>query len=295
MASKARAATPKVKLAVFAKHLQFVPLDRLPGVVAELGFDGADLPVRPRGILEPEQVAAGLPKLVKSLRQHKVEVPMITSHIVDRDTQHAEAVLAQLKDLGIAYYRWDGFRYNYQRPLAQQLEELKPRVAALEQLNRKYNVCAIYHTHSGTGRVGTSIWDLHLLFQNVDPAHIAVNYDIGHATIEGGFGGWINSFGITGRHLGGVAIKDFAWARDAKGQWHPEWRPLGEGMVKFPEFLKMLAARSDFRGPVQVHFEYPLGGADAGKTQITIPETNVFAAMKRDLTRLRGWLKEAGL
>ena len=31
--------------------------------------------------------------------------------------------------------------------------------------------------------------------------------------------------------------------------------PLGEGMVRFPEFFKMLAA-SGFRGPLSVHLEY---------------------------------------
>jgi hypothetical protein len=38
-----------------------------------------------------------------------------------------------------------------------------------------------------------------------------------------------------------------------------------------------------------------LGGADTGKTNITIPKSDLFAAMKQDLSRLRGWLKESGL
>lgn len=289
------ASTGRLKLSVFAKHLQFVPLDRLPSVVAELGFDGADLPVRPRGVIEPDRVATDLKPLVQAFRKQNVEVPMITSHIVDTNTPHAEAVLDQLKNLGINHYRWDGFKYDYKRPLTQQLEELKRRVAALEKLNRKYGVKAIYHTHSGVGRIGASIWDLHLLLKDCDPRHIAINYDVGHATIEGGLGGWINSFGITGRHLGGIALKDFQWERNPKGGWRAEWTPLGEGMVKLPEFFKMLVARTDFNGPVQIHYEYDLGGADEGKTQITIPEKEVFAAMKRDLTKLRGWMKEAGL
>jgi hypothetical protein len=39
--------------------------------------------------------------------------------------------------------------------------------------------------------------------------------------------------------------------------------------------------------------EYPLGGADNGKTSITIPKEEVFAAMKRDLQQLRTYLKDA--
>ena len=56
----------------------------------------------------------------------------------------------------------------------------------------------------------------------------------------------------------------------------------------------MLAA-AHFSGPLQLHFEYPLGGADNGKTSITIPKEEVFAAMKRDLQQLRGYLKDAAL
>jgi hypothetical protein len=38
--------------------------------------------------------------------------------------------------------------------------------------------------------------------------------DRSDATIEDGFGGWINSLRITGPHLRGVAVKDFLWEKD---------------------------------------------------------------------------------
>jgi sugar phosphate isomerase/epimerase len=151
----------------------------------------------------------------------------------------------------------------------------------------------MYHTHSGMGVVGASIWDLHEILQDVDPALVGVNYDVAHATIEGGLGGWINSFHITGPHLRGLAIKDFAWMKDAKGTWQPGWCPLGEGMVRLADFLKMVNA-AGFLGPIQQHFEYPLGGANDGKSTLTIP-SQVFAAMKRDLGTLRKELARAGL
>ncbi len=121
-----------------------------------------------------------------------------------------------------------------------------------------------------------------------------MNYDIGHATIEGGEGGWIDSFRITGPHLRGIAVKDFVWAKNAKGDWAPEWRPLGQGMVHFPQFFAMVA-EARFSGPLQLHFEYPLGGAGAGKRILTIPREDVYAAMKRDLTTLRAYMAKAGV
>jgi sugar phosphate isomerase/epimerase len=56
-----------------------------------------------------------------------------------------------------------------------------------------------------------------LLLKDFDPQAVGVNYDIGHATIEGGFGGWINSLRITGLHLRGVAVKDFLWEKVKRG------------------------------------------------------------------------------
>jgi sugar phosphate isomerase/epimerase len=174
------------------------------------------------------------------------------------------------------------------------LDALKPRVAKLAALNAKYKTTAMFHTHSGINLVGAPIWDLYVLLKDFDPQAVGVNYDVGHATVEGGFGGWIDSFRVLGPHLRGVALKDFRWEKDTKGNWSAEWKPIGEGMVRFPQFFKLLA-QSDFDGPLQLHFEYPLGGADSGKRSITIPQEQVLKSMKADLEKVRAYLATAGL
>ena len=103
-------------------------------------------------------------------------------------------------------------------------------------------------------------------------------------SIEGGSGGWIDSFRITGPYLRGIAVKDFVWAKDAKGAWKETWTPIGEGMVRFDEFFTMVKEAA-FQGPLQVHFEYPLKG--------THEET--YRAMERDLRRLRAYMAKAGV
>ena len=292
-AAEEKPATGKLKVAIFSKHLQFLRGEALAAGAAEMGFDGIDLAVRKGGHVEPERVRQDLPNLVAIIRSHGLEVPMLTTDIVDAETPHAEDVLKVMTELGIHHYRWNNFRYDADRPIAKQLEELKPRVAKLAALNARYQASAMYHTHSGIGLVGASIWDLYIVLKDFDPQAVGVNYDIGHATIEGGFGGWINSLRITGPHLRGVAVKDFLWEKDKRG-WKANFKPLGTGMVHFQQFFSMLAA-AHFSGPLQLHFEYPLGGADNGKTSITIPKEEVFAAMRRDLQQLRGYLKDAAL
>ncbi|MDQ6759255.1 MAG: sugar phosphate isomerase/epimerase, partial [Acidobacteriota bacterium] len=200
------AAPAKQNIAIFSKHLQFLNGEELAKSVAFLGFDGIDLTVRAGGHVEPQRVVQDLPPLVKTIRANGLEVPMITSDILDADSPHTEDVLRTISALGINHYRWGGFKYDDKTPLPDQLEALKPRVAKLAKLNTKYQAGAMFHTHSGKGLVGAPIWDLYILLKDFDPKAVGINYDIGHATIEGGSGGWIDSFRVTGPYLRGVAV-----------------------------------------------------------------------------------------
>jgi hypothetical protein len=57
-----------------------------------------------------------------------------------------------------------------------------------------------------------------------------------------------------------------------------------------------MVADSGFSGPLQLHFEYPLGGATDGRATLgNISKEEVFGAMKRDLGKLRGYLAQAHL
>jgi sugar phosphate isomerase/epimerase len=290
----AAAAKRNLKVAIFSKHLQFLGGAELARAAAEIGFDGIDLTVRSGGHVEPARAAEDLPPLVSLIRQHELEVPTVTTDIVDATSSHARTVLKTLANLGIRYYRWGGFTYRADQPLARQFEDFHRRSAQLATLNTEYKVCAMYHTHSGVDLVGAPVWDIFEILKDLDPNAVAINYDVGHATVEGGLGGWIDSFRVAEPYIRGVAVKDFVWEKGMRESWEPAWVPLGQGMVRFPTFLSLLA-KTAFDGPVQLHFEYPLGGADAGKRQTTIDREQVFSAMRRDLQQLRSYLSNAGL
>ena len=290
----AASAKGKLKVSIFSKHLQFLQGEELAKAVTGIGFDGVDLAVRKGGHVEPATVAKDLPVLVGTLRKNGLEVPMITTDIADAETPFAEDLLKAAAALGIRYYRFGAFKWEAGKPFAAQLEAMKPRLAKLAALNAKYQACAMYHTHSGVGVVGASIWDLWYVMKELDPQRVGMNYDVGHATVEGGLGGWIDSFGIAGKYVRGIALKDVMWEKNGKGEWRAEWKPVGEGMVKFPQFFRMVA-ETDFAGPLQMHFEYPLGGANNGTRTPTIPKEEIYAAMKKDLDKTRGMLAQAGL
>jgi sugar phosphate isomerase/epimerase len=290
----AAAAKRNLKVAIFSKHLQFLGGAELARAAAEIGFDGIDLTVRAGGHVEPARAAEDLPPLVTQIRQHELEVPMVTTDIVDVTSPHARTVLKTLANLGIRYYRWGGFTYSADQPVARQFEDFHQRSAQLATLNAEYKVCAMYHTHSGVDLVGAPVWDIFQILKGLDPNAVAINYDVGHATVEGGLGGWIDSFRAAESYIRGIAVKDFIWQKDTRQNWDPAWVPLGQGMVRFPTFFSLLA-KTAFDGPVQLHFEYPLGGAGEGRRQITVDRQQVFSAMRRDLRQLRSYLSDAGL
>ncbi len=294
VASPAAGASQVPKICVFSKHLEWLSVPDAAGLAAEIGFDGIDLTVRHGGHIEPARCEEDLPKAVEAIRKAGLEAPMITTGIVDAQSSYAEKILASAAALQIRRYRWGGFTLDARRSIPDQIAGYRPAVGDLAALNRHYGVCAMYHTHSGVGVLGASIWDLYLLLRDFDPNLVGVNYDIAHATVEGGLGGWRNSESLVAPLMRGVALKDFYWEK-SHGKWRPRWCPIGDGMVDFPCFFAFLRD-SHFAGPIQIHFEYPeMGGAEDGKRTLTISRDQFKRMAKRDLDRVRGMMNDAGL
>jgi sugar phosphate isomerase/epimerase len=284
----------KTPLCGFSKHFQWLALPEAAKLAASIGYDGLDLTLRKNGHIEPARVTGDLPQAVEQVKAAGMAVPMVTTDIVDPQSPHAETVIKTLSQLGIKRYRWGGFRYDYAKPLPPQLDDAHRRSKDLAALNKQYGVCAMYHTHSGRNQLGASMWDIWYVLRGLDHSAVGVNLDIGHATVEGGLGGWINTTLLLAPITRGIAVKDFYWHKTARG-WSPRWCGLGEGMVDFTQFLKMLK-QAGFEGPVQVHMEYEeLGAAHTGKSASTIPQDEFVRLCKRDLDNFRRFQREAGL
>lgn len=298
----------KLKLSMFSKLLQWADVKEAATIAKDLGFDALDLTVRSRGHVLPERVEVDLPRAVEAVRQAGLEISMISTEITSSASPYAEPILKTASQLGIRNYRWGGLTYKRTKGIAEQLNELKPQVRALAELNRKHNICGMYHTHSGPNMIGGPIWDLWLLLQGLDSRWIGMNYDIGHATIEGGYGGWQTSARLAADSMKGIALKDFRWpskmqaaspAMHTSGtralRYEPEWCPVGEGIVDFLGFFEIVK-RNGFSGPVQMHFEYPeFGGAENGDTKLRIPRQQLIAAVRKDLTYIKGVLSDLNL
>lgn len=285
------AATPssKTPVLIFTKHLQFIPdLDQMAKTAAEIGFDGLDLAVRPGGHILPDKVETDLPRAAEAAKKAGFSIGMITTAIQDAAKPESRTILTTAAKLGIKTYRIGGWEYDSKEPIPDQMKKISGQLAALAKLNRELGVCAAYQNHSGEKQVGAPLWDLWEMMREIDPAAMGVNFDIGHATVEGG-SVWPTDFRLVAPRTKVVTIKDFHWEKSAKGKWAPAWGPLGEGMIEGPRFLKMVK-ESNFAGPITLHFEYEPKDASGKQSHEAL-----LAAMKKDLLKLRGWLTQAGL
>jgi len=155
-------------------------------LVAEIGWDGIECPVRPGGHVLPERVDEDLPKMVESLKKRNLDVLMATTRIYDISELHAETILRTFADLGIQRYCIGGCKYKKDMLVPDRLKEVEAQIKGLVELNKKLGISAAYQNHSATG-VGAAVWDIYFNIKEFDTKHIGVAFDIGHATIEGGY------------------------------------------------------------------------------------------------------------
>ncbi len=269
------------KICIFTKHLQWLDYETMAETAAEIGFDGVDIPLRPKGHVLPEKVADDRPRAVEAVKKAGLDVPLITTAITGPDSPYAEQILKTAGGLGIGYYRLGYLNYDHSKGISESLESYKPQLRDLAQLNREYGIHGDYQNHAGVN-VGATVWDIWYAIKDLDPLWIGCQYDIRHATVEGG-NSWLLGLELISRFIKSTVIKDFKWGK-VDGRWLTINTPVGEGMVDFKAYYELIK-KLNITGPVSMHFEYP----HESKRESVIP---VF---RKDLEALRSILKEAGL
>ena len=267
----------RFKIIGFTKPFQKLNFEDAADTVAEIGWDGVECPVRPsgQGQIEPERAPDELPKLVEALKKRGKELTLMTTGITGVSQPHTEQLLRSAAKLGIRRYRLGFWKYDLARPIPDQVTEIGAQLRELAALSAQLGLQAGFQNHSGRDYVGAPVWDLWTMIKDLDPRHMGVCFDIGHATLEGGLS-WPIESRLMERQFTAVFVKDFLWRRTDNG-WQEQWVPLGDGMVN-KAFFKWLKTTS-FTGPICQHHEYDHG---EGKPMI--------AKMQKDLKVLREWL-----
>jgi L-ribulose-5-phosphate 3-epimerase len=278
-------------LCVFTKCLQFLDYEQLGEALSLMGFKGADLSVRDGGHVLPENVKTDLPRAVKILHKSGIQVPMMVTGIISAEDPLTETILGTASDLGIGYYRMGYLSYDPAKSITENLEIHKKAFDRLEKVNRKFGIQGCYQNHSGA-RVGGPVWDIYWLVKDCDPESLGVQYDILHAVVEGAES-WSLGMKLLSPWIKTAAIKDFYWKKQ-DGKWKRTYVPLGEGMIDFDAYLREYTSLG-ISGPVTIHYEYDLGGAQSGSGNPTMSLKEISGYMSNDLKWLKNKFNEHGI
>jgi sugar phosphate isomerase/epimerase len=267
--------SPRFPLIAFSKPFQKFTAEQTAELVAKVGWDGIECPVRAQGQIEPMRVADDLPQFVEVLRRQKLDIHIVTTDITSMKTPHAETVLRTMARLGLKRLRLGFLNYPANVWPPDRLKEIAPGLRDVAAACQDLGLQAGFQNHSGRQFVGAPVWDVFSMIRDLNPRHIGFCFDIGHATIEGGLS-WPVEARLVEPFLAAVLVKDFVWKKEANG-WKSNWCPLGEGMVQrdFFDWLK----KTPYRGPVCQHHEYPLGNAE-----------EMLTHFQQDLKVLKEWL-----
>jgi L-ribulose-5-phosphate 3-epimerase len=273
---------PAGTIHVFSKPMHMFSLADTAAMIAEAGYGGIDYTVRvPQGHVLPERVEEDLPKAVQAAKAAGLKVEMITTEISSARDPHAEKVLRTAAKLGVKFYRMGTHGYDEKLGVWGSLQKLKPVFKELADLNQSIGIHGAIQNHAGT-RVGSALWDVYELLRDLDPKWIGVQYDIRHATAEGGQS-WSLPLKLLAPWIKCTDAKDFRWEQ-SPGKAAIENVPIGEGIVNFDAYFR-LVRELKITGPISVHLEYPpferTPMSDADK------RANFPALMKKDLAALK--------
>lgn len=277
-------------LHLFSKHLQFLDYRGMARAAAELGLDGLDLTVRPGGHVEPEHFERDLPRALDAIRDAGLGCEMMTTAIVGTENRRDHDLLALAHEYGVKYYRLGFLRYDENLAPDESVERFREQLLALAEWNREIGINGLFQNHSGEERFGAAVWDAWSLLKDLDPDALGMQFDVRHAVTDGGLM-WPTSFRLVKSHIRAPIFKDFRWGQ-VDGKWKLVNTPIGQGMVDFRRYFGMLK-EAGIEGPFSLHCEYDLGGANKGRRELTIPESEVLAAIRQDVETVKRLWSEA--
>lgn len=267
----------------FSKHLPRHDGRALARALKPLGFGGVDLTVRPKGHVDPDRVAQDLPGFVAAIRQEGLAVPMITTELLSDADPAARPTLETAAALKIPFFKTGYYRYAFV-DVRKELDAAGQQLRSLAALSASTGVHLGFHNHSGY--IGGSLWDVAPIIDTLDRKSAGYYFDVRHAVVEGGDGGWRSAFNLAAPRMPMIALKDFFWEKTAAG-WRITNCPMGEGMVNWKLFFALLA-KAGFHGPASLHLEYEVPGATPEAVDV-----NMLAAAAKDLAFVKARLAEA--
>ena len=252
----------RIAFSVFTKPWK-VPLPELGSLVAGLGFDGIELPVRPGYLVEPENVQA-LPGVARQLAEYGVRIYSVAGPADER-------TIAACAEAGVPIIRVMA-RIGEAGYLASEAR-IRREYDALLPLLEKYGVKLGIQNHCG--RYVPNALGLRRLIEGYDPRLVGAVWDAAHEALNGAEPEL--AIDTVWSHLCMVNLKNAFWrlrtGPEAEcAEWYHYWTSGRQGLASWPRVAAELKRRG-YRGVICLTAEY----SDPSSVDRLIAEDLAFA------------------
>jgi L-ribulose-5-phosphate 3-epimerase len=240
-----QAATPLV--CGYSGNLAKVPYPELGSIAREIGYDGIDLTVMSGGHVNPNLTNVDLVRAIESVRGAGLEVPMISTNLTSMADPTAYPILVITGQTDVHLYRTGTWPWGFMPDLGRRTAEIRQDLVNLTAVGKQYEMVAMVPNRAG-GFFGEAVWDANAAFAGLDPNLVGYYFDPSQTQA------WEAALLVARSRLKAVAVQDFYWEKSGK-TWQRKFCPLGEGMIDWELFFRMLA-QMRFRGPLSIQFGY---------------------------------------
>ena len=248
----AQAARATPLLCCYSQNLAQVFYAELGTFAQQIGYDGVDLTMMEGGSVNPRLANVDVVRALESIRGAALEIPMISTNYTSVSDPTAYPVLAITGHTQVHLFRTGYWPWGPQPNVQRRLSEVRNELMTLMILGQRCNMAAMFPNRAGF--VGQAVWDVQTILGDMDPRWVGYYFDPSQATAEGGASGWEIALRLALPRIKAVAVQDFYWAKSGN-QWKMQMCPMGEGMVDWALFFKILAD-AHYAGPLSLHVEY---------------------------------------
>jgi sugar phosphate isomerase/epimerase len=270
-------------IGIFEKPFEGLSFDQLADAMQQIGADGIEATIRKGGHIEPNKAAEQVPELVEALGKKQKRIVIAATSIAVADAA-AEDQLRILSENGITHYRMAHYRYEFGKPMMDQLREFAAQAKDLAAMSKSLGIQGLYQTHSGStkkgGYLGSLGMDLATALEGVDPDGLGVAFDTRHVRKDTG-SSWRTALAALKSHIRSIYVKDGVWRGNRSTSYADV--PLDTGFVTeefFDEVRRDLPAM-----PLSIHMEW-LGYRVFPKDEIP----DAIYACRLDTRVLRKWI-----
>ena len=268
-------------IAIFEKVFEALTYDELADAIAQIGADGVEATVRPKGHIEPAVAKEELPKMVEALARRGKRIVIAATGVRRVDEPYTESLLRLARSLGITHYRMGHYYLDLKKPLKPQVADYAAQAKELAALNKEIGIQGLYQNHSGPRFLGALAWDAAYMLDGIDPDGLGLALDLRHLRTDTGLS-WKTAVCVLKPHIRSIYVKDAIWTGPRCDQLKNA--PLDTGFVTDEIFEFVRKGLKPM--PLSIHMEY-LGYRVFEKHEIP----QAIEAHQNDIKALRRWLQ----